>query len=44
MPTVMFSCGNMVIGKELFVYYAAAESVVGVAKIEFEKLLSTFHN
>ncbi len=41
---VVFSCGNVVIGKELFVYYGAADSVVCVAKIEVEKLLSSLHN
>jgi predicted GH43/DUF377 family glycosyl hydrolase len=38
---VVFSCGNVVIGDELFVYYGAADSVVGVAKMSLEKLLAS---
>jgi beta-1,2-mannobiose phosphorylase / 1,2-beta-oligomannan phosphorylase len=40
-PNVVFSCGNVVIGNELFVYYGAADSVIGVAKISLEKLLAS---
>jgi predicted GH43/DUF377 family glycosyl hydrolase len=40
-PNVVFSCGNVVIGDELFVYYGAADSVIGVAKINLEKLLAS---
>ncbi len=43
-PNVVFSCGNVVIGKELFLYYGAADSVICVAKIDIEKLLSSLHN
>jgi beta-1,2-mannobiose phosphorylase / 1,2-beta-oligomannan phosphorylase len=39
-PNVVFSCGNVVIGDELFVYYGAADSVICVAKIKLEKLLA----
>ena len=37
-PNVVFSCGNVVIGDELFLYYGAADSVICVAKIELETL------
>ncbi|MGE5556582.1 MAG: glycosidase [Methanocella sp.] len=40
-PNVVFSCGNVVIGDDLFVYYGAADSVVGVAKINLEDLLAS---
>jgi predicted GH43/DUF377 family glycosyl hydrolase len=40
-PNVVFSCGNVVIGNELFVYYGAADSVIGVAKVNLEKLLAS---
>jgi len=43
-PNVVFSCGNVVIGKELFVYYGAADSVICVAKVGIEELLASLHN
>jgi beta-1,2-mannobiose phosphorylase / 1,2-beta-oligomannan phosphorylase len=39
-PNVVFSCGNVVIGDKLFLYYGGADSVVCVATIEMDKLLS----
>ncbi|MCW4000050.1 MAG: glycosidase [Candidatus Bathyarchaeota archaeon] len=40
-PNVVFSCGNVVIGEDLFIYYGAADSSVCVAKIGLEKLLAS---
>lgn len=37
---VVFPCGAVVIGKTIFMYYGAADKVLGVATIELEKLLS----
>jgi len=36
---VVFPCGAVLIGKKLFVYYGGADKVVGVATLEFQKLL-----
>jgi len=38
-PNVVFSCGAVIIGKKIFMYYGGADSVVGVATGETEKLL-----
>jgi predicted GH43/DUF377 family glycosyl hydrolase len=38
-PNVVFPCGAVVIGKNLFVYYGGADKVVGAATIEINKLL-----
>jgi len=38
-PNVVFPCGAVLIGKKLFVYYGGADKVVGVATLEFQKLL-----
>ncbi len=40
-PNVVFSCGNVVIGDDLFLYYGAADSTVCVAKVNLEKLLAS---
>jgi predicted GH43/DUF377 family glycosyl hydrolase len=40
-PNVVFPCGAVVIGKELFVYYGGADRVIGVATIELQKFLKT---
>jgi predicted GH43/DUF377 family glycosyl hydrolase len=40
-PNVVFSCGNVVIGDELFIYYGAADNVICVAKVSLEKLLAS---
>lgn len=42
-PNTIFSCGSVVIDKRLFVYYGAADEVVGVASVEVEKLLKAFY-
>jgi predicted GH43/DUF377 family glycosyl hydrolase len=36
---VVFPCGNVLLGKKLSVYYGGADRVVGVATIDFDKLL-----
>lgn len=41
-PNVVFPCGNVVIGKRIFIYYGGGDSVVGVASIEIKKLLNAF--
>jgi beta-1,2-mannobiose phosphorylase / 1,2-beta-oligomannan phosphorylase len=40
-PNVVFSCGNVVIGNELFVYYGAADNVICVAQVKLESLLAS---
>lgn len=37
---VVFPCGNVVIGNQIFIYYGGADKVVAVASMEIEKLLS----
>lgn len=39
-PNVVFPCGAVVIGDILYVYYGAADKVVGVAGIPFNRILS----
>ena len=39
-PNVVFSCGNVVIGDKVFLYYGGADSVVCVATVELNQLLS----
>ncbi len=38
-PNVVFPCGATVIGEEIYIYYGGADSVVGVATGNIEKLL-----
>lgn len=38
-PNVVFSCGQVVIGNELFVYYGGADTVIGVAKIQMSEII-----
>ena len=38
-PGTVFSCGAVLIGEELFVYYGAADQVVGVATTRLDNLL-----
>jgi predicted GH43/DUF377 family glycosyl hydrolase len=38
---VVFPCGAAIIGKELFVYYGGADSVIGVATMKIEDLLNS---
>lgn len=39
-PNVVFPCGNVILGKKLFIYYGGADRVVGVASIETAKFLA----
>jgi predicted GH43/DUF377 family glycosyl hydrolase len=39
-PNVVFSCGNVILDNRLFVYYGGADSVLCVATINLDKLLS----
>jgi hypothetical protein len=38
---VVFPCGAVVIGEELFVYYGCGDSVIGVATIKLGMLLNS---
>lgn len=38
-PNVVFPCGNVVIGKNLFIYYGGADKVIGVAAAPLNLLL-----
>ncbi|OGH39167.1 MAG: hypothetical protein A3B44_01875 [Candidatus Levybacteria bacterium RIFCSPLOWO2_01_FULL_38_21] len=38
-PNVVFPCGAVVIGEEIFMYYGGADQVVGVATLKVEELL-----
>lgn len=38
-PKVVFPCGNVVLGDELYVYYGGGDSVVGVATVKVRELL-----
>ncbi len=38
-PNVVFSCGAVIKGDQLFVYYGAADSVIGVATADISKFL-----
>jgi beta-1,2-mannobiose phosphorylase / 1,2-beta-oligomannan phosphorylase len=42
-PNVVFSCGNVIIGNKLFVYYGGADNVLCVATINMDKVLSLIH-
>lgn len=42
-PNTIFSCGSVVIEGRLFVYYGAADEVVGVASVEMDQLLKAFY-
>jgi beta-1,2-mannobiose phosphorylase / 1,2-beta-oligomannan phosphorylase len=42
-PNVVFSCGNVVLDGRFFIYYGAADSVVCVATVELDNLLSLIH-
>ncbi|MBI2632956.1 MAG: glycosidase [Parcubacteria group bacterium] len=39
MQNVVFPCGNVLLGKRLFMYYGGADKIVGVATIEMAKLI-----
>ena len=38
-PNVVFPCGNVLLGSELYVYYGGGDSVVGVATVKIKELL-----
>jgi predicted GH43/DUF377 family glycosyl hydrolase len=38
-PKVVFPCGNVILGDELYVYYGGGDSVVGVATVKLGELL-----
>lgn len=42
-PNVVFPCGALVIGEELYVYYGGADKVIGVATIKLKNLLDILH-
>ena len=37
-PNVVFSCGQVIHGDELYVYYGGADTVIGVASVKIEEL------
>ena len=37
-PNVVFSCGQVILGDELYVYYGGADRVIGVASVKLEEL------
>ena len=38
-PNVVFSCGQVIIGDELLVYYGGADTAIGVAKIRMDEVV-----
>lgn len=42
-PNVVFSCGNVILNNKLFLYYGAADTVVCVATMGLNDLLSFIH-
>lgn len=41
-PNVVFSCGQVIIGDDLYVYYAGADEAMGVAKCPMKEILALF--
>ncbi len=41
-PNVVFSCGQVVMGDELYVYYAGADEAMGVAKCKMSDVMALF--
>jgi len=39
MPNVVFSCGSVLLNESIYLYYGAADSVIGVAKIALAELI-----
>jgi predicted GH43/DUF377 family glycosyl hydrolase len=37
-PNVVFSCGQVILGNDLYVYYGAADQVIGVAALRLSDL------
>lgn len=40
-PNVVFPCGSIIIGQELFIYYGGGDRVIGVASLNVSELLET---
>lgn len=40
-PNVVFPCGTVIFDKKIFMYYGGADKVIGVATINFERLLKS---
>lgn len=40
---VVYSCGACVLGEDLFVYYGAADRVIGLAYVEIKSILQKWH-
>lgn len=43
-PNVVFSCGQVIMGDELFVYYAGADKALGIAKCKMKDIMKLFDN
>lgn len=41
-PNVVFSCGQAIMGEDLYVYYAGADEAMGVAKCPMKDILALF--
>jgi predicted GH43/DUF377 family glycosyl hydrolase len=41
-PNVIFSCGQVVIGDELYVYYGGADTVIGVASVKMGEIVFNY--
>jgi len=41
-PNVVFSCGQVIMGDELYVYYAGADQSIGVAKTSMKSIMELF--
>lgn len=41
-PNVVFSCGQVIMGEYLYVYYAGADQRMGLAKVEMSKIMELF--
>lgn len=41
-PNVVFSCGQVVMGEDLFVYYAGADESIGAAKVKMKEIMELF--
>ncbi len=40
MPNVVFSCANVVVGDEVYIYYGGADHVIGLATCKLNDLLA----
>ncbi len=41
-PNVVFSCGQIIMGNELYVYYAGADKALGVASCSMDEIMALF--